>query len=234
MFFYFDWTYFILVLPAVILAVWASARVKSTYRRFGGVPSARGISGAQAARMVLDENGLYDVKIEQIGGELTDHFDPKANVVRLSADVYNSTSVAAIGIACHEVGHAVQHATGYFPIKIRAAIVPLTNFGSKLAMPLLLIGLILSGIAEQYIAIAYLGVLCFALSAVFQLVTLPTEFNASARAMRAVRSSLLLSDEEQRGTRKVLTAAALTYVAALAVSLAQVLRLLLIVNRRRN
>lgn len=234
MFFYFDWTYFILVLPAVILAVWASARVKSTYRRFGSVPSARGISGAQAARMVLDENGLYDVKIEQIGGELTDHFDPKANVVRLSADVYNSTSVAAIGIACHEVGHAVQHATGYFPIKIRSAILPLTNFGSKLAMPLLLIGLILSGIAEQYIAIAYLGVLCFALSAVFQLVTLPTEFNASARAMRAVRSSLLLSDEEQRGTRKVLTAAALTYVAALVVSLAQVLRLLLIVNRRRN
>ena len=232
MFFY--WTYVVYVLPAVIFAMWASAHVNSTYNKYKNQLSARGITGAQAARMVLDANGLYHVRIEQVAGELSDHFDPRTNVVRLSQGVYDNTSTAAIGIACHEVGHAVQHATGYFPIKIRSAILPLTNFGSKLAMPLLLIGLILSGIAEQYIAIAYLGVLCFALSAVFQLVTLPTEFNASARAMRAVRSSLLLSDEEQRGTRKVLTAAALTYVAALAVSLAQVLRLLLIVNRRRN
>ena len=231
---FFDWTYVVLVLPAVILAMWASARVNSTYRRYRTQLSARGITGAQAARMVLDDNGLHQVQIERISGNLTDHFDPTANVVRLSADVYDNTSSAAIGIACHEVGHAIQHAVGYFPVKLRTAIVPITNFGSKLAMPLLLLGLVLAGVAEYLIVIAYIGILCFALSTVFQLVTLPTEFNASARAMDSIRRCHLLSEEELRGTRKVLTAAALTYVAALAVSLTQLLRLLIIVGRRRQ
>lgn len=231
---FFDWTYVVYVLPAVIFAMWASAHVNSTYNKYKNQLSARGITGAQAARMVLDANGLYHVRIEQVAGELSDHFDPQTNVVRLSQGVYDNTSTAAIGIACHEVGHAIQHATGYVPVKIRTAIVPITNLGSKLSMPLILIGLVLGAFSEWMFMLVYAGIACFALSTVFQLVTLPTEFNASRRAMDSISTYNILSDDELRGTRKVLTAAAMTYVAALAVSVMQLLRLLLLAGRRRR
>lgn len=231
---FFDWTYVVYVLPAVIFAMWASAHVNSTYNKYKNQLSARGITGAQAARMVLDANGLYHVRIEQVAGELSDHFDPRTNVVRLSQGVYDNTSTAAIGIACHEVGHAIQHATGYVPVKIRTAIVPITNLGSKLSMPLILIGLVLGAFSEWMFMLVYAGIACFALSTVFQLVTLPTEFNASRRAMDSISTYNILSDDELRGTRKVLTAAAMTYVAALAVSVMQLLRLLLLAGRRRR
>ncbi len=231
---FFDWTYVIYVLPAVIFAMWASAHVNGTYNKYKNQLSSRGVTGAQAARMVLDANGLYHVRNEQVAGELSDHFDPKANVVRLSQGVYGSTSTAAIGIACHEVGHAIQHATGYVPVKIRTAIVPITNLGSKLSMPLILIGLVLGAFSEWLFMLVYVGIACFALSTLFQLVTLPTEFNASRRAMDSIRTYNILSDEELRGTRKVLSAAAMTYVAALAVSVMQLLRLLLLAGRRRR
>ncbi len=231
---YFDWTYLILVMPAMLFAMWANAKVNSTYNKYQHQYSARGITGAQAARYVLDANGLYNVQIEHIDGNLTDHYDPRDNVIRLSNGVYNNRSTAAIGIACHEVGHAIQHATGYAPIQLRTAIVPITNIGSKLAMPLILLGLFLGSVSYVFIYAAYLGILCFALSTVFQLVTLPTEFNASNRAIRAIEENHLLSDDELRGTKKVLTAAALTYVAALAVSFMQLLRLVILVNGRRR
>lgn len=233
----FDWTYLVLVLPCIILSLWASSNVNSTFRRYSKHLSLRRITGADAARRVLSANGVSGVRIERVSGNLTDHFDPKTNVIRLSDSVYDSTSVASIGVACHEAGHAVQYARNYAPIKLRAAIIPVTNFGSKLAMPLILLGVLLSAFAEANYALVYLGIACFGLSLVFQLVTLPVEFNASRRAMQAIESGDILTDEEQRGARKALTAAALTYVAATATALAQLLRLLVIFGggkRRRN
>lgn len=234
--FYFDWTYVILVMPAVLLAMWASANVNSTFRRYSTQYSRRGITGAEAARRVLDANGLKQVRIEHISGNLTDHYDPKANVIRLSDNVYSNASTAAIGVACHEAGHAVQHAVGYGPIKLRNAIVPVTNIGSKLSMPLILLGLLLSAFDTKLYYLVYAGIICFGLCAAFQLVTLPTEFNASRRALAAIESGNLLYDEELQGARKTLRAAALTYVAALAVSLMQLLRLVLLFggSRRRS
>lgn len=235
MYFYgFDWTYLILVLPCVILALWASANVKSTFNTYSRQFSSRRITGADAARRVLAANGVRDVRIEHISGDLTDHFDPKANVIRLSDGVYHSTSTAAIGVACHEAGHAVQYAQAYAPIKLRAAIIPITNIGSKLAMPLILLGLVLSFMGDMSYFFVYLGIAAFGMSLVFQLVTLPVEFNASRRAMNAIADSNILTQEEQRGARKTLTAAAMTYVAATAVALAQLLRLLIIFGRRRD
>ncbi len=184
-----------------------------------------------AARMILNENGLFDVKIEHVSGNLSDHYDPQSNVVRLSDSVYNSTSSAAVGVAAHECGHAIQHAEGYAPIKIRTAIVPITNIGSRLSMPLILIGILLSAMSAYYIYIAYFGVACFSLCALFQLVTLPTEYNASRRALRSLESCGRLDDGELRGAKKVLSAAAMTYVAALAVSVMQLLSLLMRVRR---
>lgn len=230
---YIDWTYIVLVLPAVLFAAWANQHVNSTYRKYQRQYSRRGITGAQAARFVLDVNGLNNIQIEHISGNLTDHFDPSTNTVRLSDGVYNNTSTAALGIACHEVGHALQHATGYAPIRLRTAIVPITSFGSRLATPLLLVELILGSFSYIFTYVAYAGVLCFALSTIFQLVTLPTEFNASKRAIGAIEVNHFLDGEELVGTRKVLTAA-LTYVAALAVSLTQLIRFLIILNRRRR
>lgn len=234
----FDWTYLVLVLPCVILSLWASARVNSTFKRYSTQHSIRQLTGAEAARRVLSANGVSGVGVERISGSLTDHFDPKTNVIRLSDSVYDSTSVAAIGVACHEAGHAVQYAAGYAPIKLRAAIIPVTNFGSRLAMPLILLGIVFSAFADASYALVYLGIACFGLSLVFQLVTLPVEFNASRRAMEAIESSELLTKDEQRGARKTLSAAAMTYVAATAVALAQLLRLLVIFGRgsgrRRN
>lgn len=230
----FDWTYLVLVLPCLILSLVASAKVNSTFKRYSQQLSMRHITGAEAARRVLSANGVWGVQIEHISGELTDHYDPKTNVIRLSDGVYGSTSTAAIGVACHEAGHAVQYAVGYFPIKLRAAIIPITNFGSMIAMPLILIGILFSALGNLSYTIVYIGIACFALSLVFQLVTLPVEFNASRRAMEAIEQGGLLTEEEQRGARKTLTAAAMTYVAATAVSLAQIARLLLLFGGGRN
>ncbi len=228
----FDWTYLILVLPCFILSIWASARVNSTFRRYSEQLSVRHITGAQAAQQVLAANGVNAVKIEKVAGNLTDHYDPKANVIRLSENVYDSTSTAAIGVACHEAGHAVQYAHSYGPIKLRAAIIPVTNFGSKLALPLILLGVLLSARIGGSYALVYLGIACFGLSLIFQLITLPVEFNASRRALASIRDSNILTGEEIQGAEKTLSAAALTYVAATAVSAAQLLRLLLIFGGR--
>ncbi|MBQ3542183.1 MAG: zinc metallopeptidase [Oscillospiraceae bacterium] len=233
----FDWTYLVLVLPCIILSLWASANVNSTFKKYTKQLSIRRITGAQAAMRVLSANGVSGVRIERVSGNLTDHYDPKTNVIRLSDSVYDATSVAAIGVAAHEAGHAVQYAESYGPIKLRSAIIPITNFGSKLAMPLILLGLLLTFMGNFSYTLVYIGIACFGLSLVFQLVTLPVEFNASRRAMQAIEAADILSQEERRGARKTLTAAALTYVAATAVALAQLLRLLVLFGgrgRRRN
>ena len=235
MYYGFDWTYFVLVLPCIILSMWASSSVNSTFKKYSSHHSSRRITGAQAAQRVLRWNGVTGVRIDRISGNLTDHFDPTTNVIRLSDSVYNSTSVAAIGVACHEAGHAVQYAKHYAPIRLRAAIIPITNIGSKLAMPLILLGLLLNAFGSISTSIIYLGIACFGLSLVFQLVTLPVEFNASRRAMRAIADSNILTAEEQRGAQKTLKAAAMTYVAATAVALSQLVRLLVLFGgRRRN
>lgn len=232
----FDWTYLVLVLPCIILSLWASSNVNSTFRKYSQQLSQRRITGAEAAQRVLSANGVRGVRIERISGNLTDHFDPKTNVIRLSDNVYGNTSTAAIGVACHEAGHAVQYAVGYAPIKLRAAIIPVTNIGSRLAMPLILLGLLFASFSYMGDTLIYVGIACFGLSLVFQLVTLPVEFNASRRALIAIEEGNILTPEEQRGAKKTLTAAALTYVAATAVALAQLLRLLSIFgnSRRRN
>ena len=230
----FDWTYIVLVLPCILLSLWASSNVNSTFRRYEKQFSSRRITGADAARRVLAANGVHGVRIDRVSGNLTDHFDPKTNVIRLSDSVYDSTSTAAIGVACHEAGHAVQYAESYAPIKLRAAIIPITNFGSKIAMPLILAGVLLTAFGSFSDTLIYLGITAFSLSLVFQLVTLPVEFNASRRAMRAIEEANILTSEEQKGARKTLKAAALTYVAATAVALAQLLRLILMFGGRRR
>lgn len=231
---YFDWTYVYFVLPAFIFALFASANVDRTFKKYSKQLSKRGITGVEAARRVLDSKGLYDVKIERISGNLTDHYDPKSKVIRLSDSVYGNSSTASIGVACHEAGHAIQYSEDYAPIKIRNSIIPITNIGSKMAIPLVLLGLFLSYLSEYMIIFAYIGIICFGLSTVFQVVTLPTEFNASKRALAAISDSGILEDSEINGAKKVLSAAAMTYVAALAVSVMQLLRLLSIVNSRRR
>ena len=230
----FDWTYLVLVLPCMLLSLWASNNVNTTFKRYSTQYSIRRLTGAQAAQRVLLANGVRNVRIERISGKLTDHYDPKTNVIRLSEGVFDSTSTAAIGVACHEAGHAVQYAQSYAPIKLRAAIIPITNFGSKIAMPLILAGILLSYLGSFSDTLVYLGIAAFAMSLVFQLVTLPVEFNASRRAMEAIESAGILTHEEQHGARKTLTAAALTYVAATAVALSQLIRLIAIFGRRRR
>ena len=207
MFYYygFDMTYVIFVLPFVILSLWASANVNSTFRKYSQQLSMRRITGAQAAQRVLSANGVSGVKVERISGNLTDHYDPRTNVIRLSDQVYNNTSTAAIGVACHEAGHAVQYAQNYAPIKLRAAIVPVTNIGSKLAMPLILIGILLSYLGNFSYTLVYAGIACFSLSVIFQLVTLPVEFNASRRALSAISEGNILAEDELRGAKKTLT-----------------------------
>lgn len=231
----FDWTYLVLVLPVLILSLIASASVNKTFKRYSTQLSSRRITGAQAAQRVLLANGVSGVRIERTAGNLTDHFDPKSNVIRLSDSVYDSTSTAAIGVACHEAGHAVQYAHNYGPIKLRAAIIPVTNIGSKLAMPLILIGLLITAFGDFSTILIYLGIACFGLSLVFQLVTLPVEFNASRRAMATINDSQILTEEEQIGAKKTLRAAAMTYVVATLAALTQLLRLILLFGgRRRN
>lgn len=231
MYFYgIDATYIFLVLPAVIFALWAQFNVKSTFSKYSKIASRSGMTGFDSARRILDANGLGDVRIAHVSGDLTDHYNPTDNTIYLSDSVYGSNSAAAIGVAAHEAGHAVQHATGYTPIKIRSAIIPVTNIGSNLAMPLIILGIILS-----FPTLAYIGVAAFGLSTLFQLVTLPVEFDASGRALKALEGSL--DGDDLASARKVLRAAALTYVAALAVSLVNLLRLLIMVagnDRRRR
>ena len=233
-FYGFDWTYLVIVLPCLLLSMITSARVNSTFKKYSSQISARRITGAEAAQRVLFANGVRNVQIERVSGKLTDHYDPKSNVIRLSDAVYDSTSTAAIGVACHEAGHAVQYASNYFPIKIRAAIIPITNIGSKLAIPLILLGVLFSALGNYSYTLVYAGIACFSLSLVFQLITLPVEFNASRRAMQAIADGELLTEEEQRGARKTLTAAAMTYVAAVAVAAAQLLRLVLLFGNRNR
>ncbi|MBE6621552.1 MAG: zinc metallopeptidase [Ruminococcaceae bacterium] len=225
---YFDWTYLVLVLPMLIITMIAQGKVTSTYNKYSKVISRRGWTAEQAVRQILAANGLHDVTITRVAGNLTDHYDPRTNSIALSDTVYGSRSIAAIGVAAHEAGHAIQHAVGYFPIKVRTAIVPLTQFGSRLSTPLLILGLLLG-----FYPLAYSGILLFGVTTVFQLVTLPTEYNASRRALEALEGGYL-DEDELKGTKKVLSAAASTYLAALFVSLASLLRLILIVNGRRR
>lgn len=230
----FDWTYLVLVLPCLILAMWASSNVNSTFRKYASQRSVRGLTGAEAAQRVLRHNGVFNVRVERVSGNLTDHYDPRTNVIRLSDSVYGSTSTAAIGVAAHEAGHAVQYAQNYAPIKLRAAIIPITNLGSRLAMPLILLGILFSSFGNTLVL---LGIAAFGLSVVFQLVTLPVELDASRRAMNAIEAAGLLTPEERQGAKKTLKAAALTYVAATATAIAQLLRLIVIFGgrgRRRN
>ena len=228
----FDWTYLVIVLPCLILSLWASAHVNNTFKRYSKQISMRRLTGAQAAQRVLFNNGVTDVRIERVSGNLTDHYDPKSNVIRLSDSVYDNASTAAIGVACHEAGHAVQYAANYFPIKIRAAIIPITNIGSKLAIPLILLGVLFSTLGNYSTVLVDIGIACFSLSLIFQLITLPVEFNASRRAITAIEDGGLLTDDELRGAKKTLGAAAMTYVAAVAVSLAQLIRLILLFGGR--
>ena len=226
--FYFDSTYF-LVIIGFLLAAFASSGVQSAFKKYSKVKSYRHYTGFDAARKILDDNGLYNVRVEHVSGNLSDHFDPSANVVRLSDSTYSSDSVAAIGVAAHEAGHAVQYAENYAPIKIRNSIVPVVNICSTLAMPLFLIGLILGAVG-----LANLGIILYSGALVFQVITLPVEFNASKRAINILSTSSMLDEEELSGAKKVLRAAALTYVAAVLASLLQILRLVLLTNRSRE
>ena len=232
-----DWTVLVLI-PAMIFAFWAQINVQMTFSRFKQVRNRRGLTAADVARRILDANGLNYVQIQRVSGELTDHYDPRAQVVRLSDSVYDSTSVAAIGVAAHEVGHACQHAADYVPLRIRSAIIPMTRIGSMLAMPVFILGLLFAQLSLYGNMVGdvfmMLGILLFSLSTLFQLVTLPTEFNASARALKTLESYGILDGDELVGARSTLRAAALTYVAALASSLASLLRLLLIFGGSRS
>lgn len=224
-----NYYYFLLVVPVLIISLVASARVNSSFKKYSKVLSSRNLTGAQAAFEVLRHYGISNVQIERVNGNLTDHYDPRTNVIRLSDSVYNSTSVAAIGVACHEAGHAAQYAQSYAPIKIRNLVLPVANLGSRAGFPLALIGFLLN---FEFLAIA--GIVFFSFAVVFQLVTLPVEFNASKRALSVISDADILSADEKVGAKKVLTAAAMTYVAALAVSIANLLRLILMFNRKRR
>lgn len=227
--FFIDKYYILLIVPAALIALWAQIKVKTAYGEYSGKYLQSRITGQTAARLILDLNNLQDVRIEMIAGEMTDHYDPRDRVLRLSEGVYNRCSVAAVGIAAHEAGHAVQHAKGYAPLVIRNAIVPVCKIGSGLAMPLIIIGLLFS-----YQPIIGLGIILFSLATVFQLITLPVEFNASSYAKRVLAEQGFVTNEEAYGVNKMLTAAALTYVAALISSLASLLRLILLFGKRRD
>ena len=225
--FYFDPTY-ILILIGALLSMWASARVKSTFARYDRVRNFRGITGAQAAETILHQAGIYNVSVQRISGSLTDHYDPAAKVLRLSDSVFGATSVAAIGVAAHECGHAIQDQQDYAPLRIRASLVPICNFGSTISWPLILIGVLMGW--NQFLIRA--GILLFFAVVLFQLVTLPVEFNASSRALKILSSTGLLQGDENEGARKVLSAASLTYVAGAAASILQLLRLLILFGGR--
>lgn len=230
--FFYDWTYILVLIGAVICMI-ASANVKSTYNKFAAYRSMTNMTGAQVAERILKSAGLHDVKVGQVRGELSDYYNPATKVVNLSDSVYGSTSVAAIGVAAHECGHAIQHAKGYFPLNLRTWFVPVANFGSKLAWPLILIGLFISSESSQLIINA--GILLFSFAVIFQLITLPVEFNASRRALVLLEEQGILSQQELPYTKKVLSAAALTYVASAASAILQLLRIIMLFGgRRRN
>lgn len=225
----FDWTYLVFILPAVLISLWAQFKVNSAFSKYAQIRNQRGLTGAQTAEYILRSYGVSGVRIEPISGDLTDHYDPSSNVIRLSQSVYSATTVSAIGVAAHETGHALQYAEGYTPIKLRAAVIPASRIGSMASWPLLLIG-----IAFSLRPLIWLGIAFFAVATLFQVLTLPVEFNASSRALKAIDQWNILSEEEYRGAKKVLTAAALTYVAALLTSLMQLLRLIVLFGDRRN
>lgn len=232
-FYFFDRTYIIFVIPALLLSLIASIWVKSAFSKYSKRNNRRGLTGAQAAYNVLAAHGITNVTIQQVSGNLTDHFDPRTNTIRLSDSVYNCSTIAAVGVAAHEAGHAVQHAVGYTPNKIRSALVPLVNIGSKLSWIVILIGFILP---VKYEAVLYIGIALFSLTVLFSLVTLPVELNASKRALQTIKSQYLLSEEDEySGARAVLTAAAMTYIASLFASVMNLLRLIVLASgRRRN
>lgn len=226
--YYMDWTY-ILVLIGAVLCMAASAKVNSTYRKYAGIRSMSGMTGAEAAERILHQSGIYDVRVEHVRGSLTDHYDPSAKVLRLSDSVYGSNSVAAIGVAAHECGHAVQHQQSYAPLKIRSALVPAANIGSRLGLPLILLGILFGGAGSL---LAQVGIWVFSAAVLFQIVTLPVEFNASGRAMGMLSRYGILGQQEVGHVRKVLGAAALTYVAAAASSVLQLFRLIILFGGR--
>lgn len=231
MYYGFDGTY-LLVILGVIICLAASSKMNSTFSKYSRVRSYSGLTGREAAQRVLQSAGIYDVRVEHVSGSLTDHYDPRSKVLRLSDATYNSTSVAAIGVAAHECGHAMQHAQGYAPLQIRGALVPVANFGSNIAWPLIILGLVMGGNTSSLFL--NLGILAFSLAVLFQLVTLPVEFNASRRAVQVLGSTGMLYGDEIQATKKVLTAAALTYVASAASSILQLLRILLLTRNRRD
>lgn len=230
-FYYFDYTYFLFMLPALIVTMIAQAKVKNAFSRYSKVRTARNITGADAAQSVARYGGADGITVQQIAGSLTDNFDPRNRTISLSQDVYASTSVAAVGVAAHEAGHAIQDAHGYLPNKIRSALVPVTNFGSRLGIPIVFIGLILP---VQYSSVVYIGIALYSLAVLFQLVTLPVEINASLRAVKALEATGTLYPEELEGAKKVLTAAAMTYLAASFATIMTLLRLLVIAGNRRG
>lgn len=232
-FFYgFDWTYLVFIVPCIIITLICQINVKSTFSKYSKIRNSRNLTGAQAAEYVLRKNGVTGVRIEQVAGSMTDHFDPRTNVIRLSETVYNNTSVAAVGVACHEAGHAVQHAEGYMPNKIRSAVLPMAKIGSQLSWILILLGLIFT--AKIGFVMLYIGIILFSLSVLFTIATLPVEFNASKRALECIKASDLLYGEEYTGAKRTLQAAAMTYVAAALTAIMQLLRLIIIANNRRN
>ncbi|QEY34035.1 zinc metallopeptidase [Caproiciproducens galactitolivorans] len=230
-FYYFDYTYFIFILPALIITMYAQFKVQFTFEKYSRILTIRNMTGAQAADSVARFGGAAGVQIQRIQGRLTDNFDPRDNTIRLSDDVYSSTSIASVGVAAHEAGHAIQHAQGYFPNKVRTVLVPITNFGSSLGMPLVIIGLILP---VRYSFVVYLGIALFGLAVLFQLVTLPVEFNASIRAIRALDEAGILYPDELEGAKKVLKAAAMTYLAASFAAIMSLLRLVVLAGNRRG
>ena len=229
--FYFDSTYILIIIGA-ILCLLASAKVRSTYSRYQRVRSASGLTGREAAERILYYSGIQDVRVEHVAGNLTDHYDPRSKVLRLSDTTYGSPSVAAVGVAAHECGHAIQHARGYAPLSFRSALVPLAYFGSTIAWPLIILGFLFNNQSSQLFI--NIGILAFSLAVLFQIVTLPVEFNASGRALRILSETGMLQSEELSMTRKVLSAAALTYVASAAAAILQLLRLILLANRRED
>ncbi|QNM06175.1 zinc metallopeptidase [Qiania dongpingensis] len=232
-FYYFDPTWVLVIVGAVICMI-ASARVKSTFAKYSKVMSRTGMTGAEAARRLLDSQGIYGVQVMSVAGDLTDHYDPRNKTLKLSQSVYGSTSVAAIGVAAHECGHAIQDEVGYSPLKLRTAFVPVANFGSSISMLLIIAGLIFGARNGSYSLLVNLGILCFSLAVLFQLITLPVEFNASRRALVLLQENGILYQDEAAQTRKVLSAAALTYVAGALSAILQLLRLILLFGGRRN
>ncbi len=236
--YFYDWTYILLMLPCIIISMICQAKVSSAYSKYSKIQNTRGMTGAQAAQYVLSSHGITNVRIEPVRGKMTDHFDPRTNVIRLSEGVYNQSTIAAVGIACHEAGHAVQHAEGYTPNKIRSILVPVASIGSKLSWLLIMIGLIIPAFSAFSYSVGQmflnLGIAFFACAVLFTIVTLPVEFNASSRALKCIRDNQLLVDDQYKGARSVLRAAAMTYVASALTAILQLIRLLLIVNRNRR